>query len=177
MTTRIDSLEFQAPAVAQLMQQRSLIIGLVFSVICAGLAFRWSEEFFRAYLLAYVFWVGISLGSMAILMITHISGGNWGLVIRRQLEAAANVLPLMAVLFLPIIAGMKHLYVWTHPESFPADKQLARIAHVWLTSNGFIVRAVIYFVVWIALAYLLSRASTARPWGRRCRSAGSADRA
>jgi hypothetical protein len=162
MSTRIDNLELQAPAVAGRMQQRSLVIGLVFSVICAALAFKWSEEFFRAYLLAYIFWLGISLGSLVVLMIAHVSGGNWAIVIRRQLEAAANVLPLMAVLFLPIIAGMKHLYVWTHPESFPGDKQLARISHVWMTSNGFVVRAVIYFVIWIALAYLLTRASAAQ---------------
>jgi hypothetical protein len=162
MTTRIDALHLQAPAVAERMQQRSLIIGLVFSVICGALAFVWKDEFFRAYLLAYMFWLGISLGSLAILMITHVSGGNWGLVIRRQLEAAAGVLPLMAVLFFPIIIGMSRLYVWTHPERFPADKQLARIAHLYLTTNGFILRAVIYFVVWLGLTFLLTRASAAQ---------------
>jgi hypothetical protein len=156
------TLELQAPAVAQRMQQRSLAIGLLVSVICGALAFAWPGEFFRAYLLAYMFWLGISLGSLAILMITHLSGGNWGLVIRRQLEAAAGVLPLMAVLFIPIMVGMGRLYIWTHPESFPADKQLARIAHVYLTTNGFILRAVIYFAVWLGLTFLLTRASSAQ---------------
>ena len=162
MTTRIDALELQAPAVAQRMQQRSLIIGLAFSVVCCGLGFVWKEQFFRAYLLAYIFWLGISLGSLAVLMITHVSGGIWGLAVRRQLEAASAVLPLLAVLFLPIILGMKSLYIWTHPESFPGDKQLARIAHLWLTTNGFVLRAVIYFAVWIGLAFLLNRASSAQ---------------
>jgi hypothetical protein len=162
MTTRIDALHLQAPPIAERMQQRSLIIGLVFSAICGALAFVWKDEFFRAYLLAYMFWLGISLGSLAILMITHVSGGNWGLVIRRQLEAAAGVLPLMAVLFLPIIAGMGRLYIWMHPESRPEDKQLARITHLYLTPNGFILRAVIYFVVWLGLTFLLTRASAAQ---------------
>jgi hypothetical protein len=162
MTTRSASLELRAPAVAQRMQQRSLIIGLVFSAICGGLALVWPGEFFRAYLLAYVFWLVISLGALSILMVTHVSGGLWGLVIRRQLEAAAGVLPLMAVLFLPIIAGMGRLYVWTRPQDFPADKQLARIAHLWLTSNGFVIRAVLYFAVWLALTFLLNRASDAQ---------------
>jgi hypothetical protein len=143
------------------MQSRSLVIGAIFSVICAALAFVWPDEFFRAYLLAYVFWIGVSLGSLALLMTQYLSGGNWGVVIRRQLEAASGVLPLMAVLFLPILVGMRRLYVWTHAQDFPGDKQLARIAHLWLTTNGFVVRAVIYFVIWIGLAWLLNRASAA----------------
>ena len=159
MSTGIQNLQLQAPAVAQRMQQRSLIIGLIFCVICAGLGLAWPGEFFRAYLLAYMFWLGISLGSLAVLMVQHLSGGAWGLVIRRQLEAAAGVLPLMAVLFVPIFAGMGRLYVWTHPESFSTDKQLTRIAHLYLTSNGFVMRAVVYFAVWIGLAFLLTRAS------------------
>jgi hypothetical protein len=162
MTMQIDAVHLQAPAVAQRMQQRSLIIGLVFSAICGALAFVWPDQFFRAYLLAYVFWTVISMGALSILMITHVTGGIWGLVIRRQLEAAAGVFPLMAVLFLPIIAGMSRLYIWVHPENYPADKQLARISHLWMTSNGFVVRAVIYFVVLIGLTFLLTRASTAQ---------------
>jgi hypothetical protein len=90
MTTRIDALHLQAPAVAERMQQRSLIIGLVFSVVCGALAFVWQDEFFRAYLLAHMFRLGISLGSLAILMSTHVSGCIWGLVIRRHMEAAAG---------------------------------------------------------------------------------------
>jgi hypothetical protein len=68
----------------------------------------------------------------------------------------------MAVLFLPIFAGMSRLYVWTHPESFGTDKRLARVAHLYLTTNGFVVRALLYFMVWIGLTYLLTRASAAQ---------------
>ena len=63
------------------------------------------DRFFQAYLVAYLFWLGVALGSMALLMIQHLSGGAWGVVIRRLLEAAARTLPVMAVLFVPIILG------------------------------------------------------------------------
>jgi hypothetical protein len=94
---------------------------------------------------------------MAFLMIQHLTGGKWGMVIRRQLEAAMKTLPLMAVLFIPIIAGMKHLYVWTNPAAVAKDTQLQRITQSYLTSNGFIGRAVGYFAIWLVLAFILNR--------------------
>jgi hypothetical protein len=154
----IGNLDVTAPAVAGRMQQRSLVIGIVFAVICGGLAFVWPGEFFRAYLLAYMFWLGISLGCLAMLMLQHMTGGAWGFVIRRLLEAAAGVLPLMAVLFVPVKLGMNHLYSWKHPENFH-DKHMQQVTQTYLTTNGFQVRAVIYFVIWIGLALLLSQAS------------------
>ena len=62
-------------------------------------------QFFRAYLAAYLFYLGIALGSMVLLMVYHLTGGSWGLLIRRILEAAMRTLPLLAVLFLPIACG------------------------------------------------------------------------
>ena len=56
--------------------------------------------------MAYIFWVGIALGSLAILMVIHLTGGAWGLVIRRPLEAATRTIPFMAILFIPIVIGM-----------------------------------------------------------------------
>ena len=80
---------------------------------CASSA-RWPrlDEFLRGYLIAYNFWLGLSLGCLALLMVQYLSGGLWGLVLRRVLEAAAKVLPLMFVLFLPILFGRHHLYAW-----------------------------------------------------------------
>src|SRR5439155_1353997 len=84
---------------------------------------------FRSYLLGFMLWLGITLGSMAILMIQHMTGGKWGMVIRRQLEAAVKCLPLMALLFIPIIAGMPYLYgTWLHPEA--KNKHLVDLSHV-----------------------------------------------
>ena len=74
------------------------------------------DRFFQAYLVAYTFWMGVVLGSLALLMVQHLSGGAWGIVLRRPFEAAVRTLPLMAVLFLPIVLGMHSLYEWSHAE-------------------------------------------------------------
>lgn len=69
-------------------------------------------EFFNAYLYAYLFWLGISLGSLAIVLLHNLTGGEWGRVVRRIADAAARLLPLMAVLFIPIVLGMHELFPW-----------------------------------------------------------------
>src|SRR5262245_16658501 len=90
------------------------ILGVVASVIGA---FSNSSQFFRSYLQAYLFWLGIALGCLAIAMLHHLSGGAWGLIIRRLLETAARTLPLLAVLFLPIVLGLPSLYEWARPAA------------------------------------------------------------
>jgi hypothetical protein len=121
-------------------------------------------------------WLGISLGSMAFLMIQHLTGGEWGMVIRRQLEAAMNVLPLVAVLFIPIAtAGMAHLYTGSHedPGGWPGwlhyngpDEHLRQMSQDYLRPwgtanflflNGYIGRAILYFAIWLVLARVLTR--------------------
>jgi hypothetical protein len=108
---------------------------------------------------------------MAFLMIQHLTGGMWGMVIRRQLEAAIRVLPLMAVLFIPLIAGLPYLYSGdgTSHGWFNAVKS---DGHLWdlsreymmrggtaqfLFLNGFIGRAVVYFIIWLLIAWTLVR--------------------
>ena len=88
--------------------QRLGMIAAVVGLALAGVGFAMAglERFYQAYLLAFSFWHGVALGSMALLMVQHLSGGAWGVVIRRPLEAAASTMPAMAVLFLPIIPGM-----------------------------------------------------------------------
>src|SRR6202161_2133720 len=110
-------LDLTAPAVVKKISQRSLVIGGVFAVIAAVLAFLRPDEFYRAYLLGFMCWLGVALGSMAILMIRHLTGGGWGTVIRRILGAAMRTLPLLALLFIPmIIAVAQHrIYPWAMP--------------------------------------------------------------
>ena len=133
------------------------------------LAFLRPDEFFRAYLLGFMCWLGVALGSMAILMIRHLTGGGWGTVIRRILGAAMRTLPLLAVLFIPVIFGIRHLYVWAQPLANIEDKHLRehleQITQTYLTVNGFIIRAIFYFAVWNVLSFLLSKWSkeTDRP--------------
>lgn len=156
---------YTTPPEASRYQQLALIVGLVFTLILAlGFFLGPREMFFRSYLLGYVFWIGIALGCLAILMLQHLSGGGWGLVIRRVLESGTRTLPLMAVLFVPIIFGMGHLYEWTHLSEMANGKTLEEkhlyemLLHKskYLNVTGFLLRTLLYFVIWGALVYLLN---------------------
>src|ERR1700727_3105461 len=99
-------LDLTAPEVVRKISQRSLVIGVIFSLISGALAFVRPDEFYRAYLLGFMCWLGVALGSMAILMIRHLTGGGWGTVIRLFLGAALRTLPAFAVVFIPIIIAV-----------------------------------------------------------------------
>ena len=99
-----------------LMQKRSLAVGLIAAVLCAGGALVFPPSFFRAYLSATIFWLGIPVGCLALLMLHHLVGGRWGFMIQRVLEAAIQTLPLMALLFIPLFFGLSDLYPWARTE-------------------------------------------------------------
>jgi hypothetical protein len=153
--------ETMAPPVARIIQRYSLVVGLIFAVIALGGAFLRPDEFFRGYLLAYMDWLGVTLGSMVILMIRHLTGGGWGTVIRRILGAAMRCVPLMTILFVPILFGLPRLYIWARPLDSIADKHLREhlqeITKSYLSVNGFIVRAAIYFAIWNLLSFFLTK--------------------
>src|SRR6476646_2492639 len=155
------NLDLMAPPVVKTIQQRSLLVGLGFGVIVAIGAWRQPEQFFRAYLMAFMAWLGVTLGSMAILMLRHLTKGAWGMVIRRILGAAMRCVPLMAAFFIPLLFGIRRLYIWARPLDAIADKHLREhlqeITKTYLTVNGFIVRAAIYFAVWWALSFFLTK--------------------
>lgn len=128
-------------------------VGLLVSV--AGLLVS-PEQFFRGYLVAYVFWVGVSLGCLALLMLHHLSAGGWGLVSQRHLEAGALTVTVMAILFVPLLFGLHHLYEWTHAEAV-AQSAVLQHKKPYLNVPFFIGRAAIYFAFWIIVVYLLRR--------------------
>ena len=160
-TVPMRNLDLMTPPVVKTIQQRSLIVGVVFSVIAALGAWLRPDEFFRAYLLAFMAWLGVTLGSMAILMLRHLTKGAWGMVIRRILGAAMRCVPLMVALFIPLLFGIRRLYIWARPLDAIADKHLREhlqeITRTYLTVNGFIVRAAIYFAIWWALSFFLTK--------------------
>jgi len=157
----VKQLDLTPPPVVKTIAGRSLIVGVGFGVIAVVLAFMRPAEFYRAYLLGFTLWLGIALGSMAIIMIRHLTGGGWGVVIRRLQGAAMRTMPLLALLFIPIILGMHHLYIWARPLSEITDKHLREhledITRTYLTANGFWMRAVFYFAIWNLLSFLLSK--------------------
>ncbi|HEV3220248.1 MAG TPA: hypothetical protein VGZ48_10790 [Candidatus Acidoferrales bacterium] len=132
-----------------------LISGITGLVVSVPGWLRAPDQFYRSYLLAYIFWIGIPVGSMAILMLHHLTGGGWGFVIRRTLEAATRTLWLMALLFVPLLIGMRHLYGWAQPQA--ASNPVYQQKHFFLNTPFFITRIFIYFALWMGLAWLLNR--------------------
>jgi len=162
-TATLNKSNLMAPAVAQTIQQRSIVIGLVGAVATIAGAFLAPHDFYSAYLIGFMFWLGLSLGCMAILMLYHLVGGSWGTVARRTLEAGMMTLPMMAVLFLPIVLNLPKMYPWARPEELAKDPKLADIARSYLHFGGFdgvFARYIIYFVIWIGMAYFLNSWST-----------------
>lgn len=113
------------------------------------------EQFFRSYLLAYVYWTGLAIGCLGLLMIHHLAGGRWGFGIRRLLEAGTRTLPVMFVLGLPVVLGMHELYEWTHADVVAADAVLQH-KQGYLNAPFFVARAVLYFAIWGLLAFFLN---------------------
>jgi hypothetical protein len=157
------TLPYAAPPALDRIQRRSLVIGVAFLVaaVIAAIVGHSGAQFFRSYLLAFVWWTGISLGCLAVLMMQHLAGGQWGFVIQRLLEAAVRIIPLLAIMFLPLIFGIPSLYVWDHREIILHNVKLQHQAQ-YLSAPWFIVRACIYFLAWIFLAYFLNRWSAAQ---------------
>ncbi|MEZ4606100.1 MAG: hypothetical protein R2865_04655 [Deinococcales bacterium] len=109
-------------------------------------------NFFQSYLYAFMFWFGIALGSLGLLLIGHLAGGPWAAMIRRPLEAGAMNIPIMAGLFIIILLGMGNLYEWTHAD-YVASHPLVAAKTSWLNVGAFILRSVIYFAIWTFLAW------------------------
>ena len=149
--------DYRAPESIDRIRQSALIAGVVGLVICIIGVVKAPDRFFPSYLLAFMFVLGLSLGSLGLLMLQHLTGGNWGIIIRRPLESATRVLALVAVLFVPIFFGMKYLYAaWLNAPS-SGEGALSEFQRSYLTPNGFRVRAVLYFVVWLILVFLFNR--------------------
>lgn len=129
------------------------VVGVGLSVVGAFVA---PEHFFRAYLVAFLFWVGIPLGCLGIMMLSHMTGGGWGLVARRIFEAAQRTLPFMVLLFIPIVLGMGSLYEWTRPEAVQHSELLQHKAP-YLNVPFFLGRTALYFALWGLFALLLNR--------------------
>lgn len=173
---RTNNSKCMAPEIAHVMYQRALTVGLLFGAVSLILAIfpDTRTQFFHSYLLGFMFWLGISLGSMAFLMIQHLTGGAWGMVLRRPLEAAIKVLPLMAVLFAPLVVGVPHLYsgdAQSHGwfNAVRSDGHLWDLSREYMTRfgtkqflflDGYLGRGIVYFIIWLLIAWTLTRWSS-----------------
>jgi hypothetical protein len=165
---------YNAPPSVRRFQQGALIAGIVFTLLLGLGFFLDRRQFFHSYLFAFSFWSGISIGSLALLMLQHLTGGGWGLVIRRVLEASTRTLPLVLILFVPIVLGAHSIYSWTDAHELEKHPILIEKSK-YLNLSFFTLRAAIYLGVWLAFAFLLNRWSllqdrtTDRQWGKRMR--------
>ena len=154
MTPLRDTADVAIPELAGV-QRRFLLIGAGGAVLSLIGAFVNLTQFMQSYLMAYMLCLGVTLGCLALGMVHQLSGGAWGVVLRRPIGAATRVLPVMTVLFLPIALGMTRLYPWTNADLVGRD-ELLQHKHLYLNTPFFLVRAVVYFTVWNAITYFLN---------------------
>jgi hypothetical protein len=149
--------EFKAPESVDRLQKGGLVVGGIAALMAIFGLMRSPADFFHSYIFSYMLVLGLTVGSLGLLMLQHLTGGIWGIVIRRPLEAASRNIVAMLILFIPIVMGMKYLYSGNGSETgwLNAPKEGEHALTSWqqgyLTSGGFLTRAVIYFIIWIGL--------------------------
>ncbi len=149
------------PADLDKIRRNALVIGVLGIILTVVGGMANMPQFYRSYLLGYLFWLAIPLGCLAIMMLHHLTGGGWGMLIRRVLEAASRTLPLMLVLGLPVLYGLGQLYEWALPEHVAGDELLEHKAP-YLNPGAFTGRYIGYFAIFLSLTFLLDRWSAAQ---------------
>ena len=148
--------DYQAPPSVNRVQRAGLFVGGMALLLAIPGALSSPEKFYHSYLFSYMLVFGLTVGSLGLLMLQHLTGGNWGIIIRRPLEAASRNIWLVLVMFIPIVLGMKTLYrAWLDPEHLK-EEPLSKFQQGYLTSGGFLGRAVLYFVIWFLLMWLFN---------------------
>ena len=151
--TNLDN--YQAPEEINRWRTFALGIGGLLSIIILVIAAIFPEQreqALRSWLLGFIFWGGIGIGCLGVLILQYLTGGAWGVVTRRILEAGSRTLPVVFLLFLPIMFGVSFLYEWTH-----LDDEIVRWRQPYLSVQWFIIRAVLYFILWYLMAYFLNK--------------------
>ena len=149
--------DFRAPESVSRLQNGGIVVGGVALLVAIVGAMKSPADFYHSYIFSYMLILGLTVGSLGLLMLQHLTGGIWGMVIRRPLEAASRNLWLMLILFVPIVMGMKYLYSGNDSETgwLNAPKEGEHALTSWqqgyLTEGGFLARAALYFVIWIVL--------------------------
>jgi hypothetical protein len=138
------------------LQSKLMMAGGAGLVVCAiGLVMN-PAQFVRSFLPVYMWILSVTLGSLALAMVHQVSGGAWGVVIRRILGAASRTLPLLTILFIPIALGVHVLYPWAD-DALVANDPVLQWKQPYLNVPFFLVRAAFYFITWNAIAFFLNR--------------------
>jgi len=147
--------DYQAPEEINRWRTFALGIGGILSIIILGIAVIFPEsreQALRSWLLGFIFWGGIGIGCLGVLILQYLTGGAWGVVTRRILEAGSRTIPILFLLFFPIMFGVTFLYEWTH-----LDDKIVQWRQPYLSAQWFIIRAVLYFLLWYLMAYFLNK--------------------
>lgn len=155
----VESLETRAPAFIRTVQSRALVVAVLAGIgTIVGFIVE-PNEAFHSWLLGFAYSWGLTTGPLAVLMLWYLSGGQWGMPIRRILEAAMKNIWLVALYFIPVAIGAKVLYPWMHPENMHGA-MMHNLGEHYLNWQLFVFRAALYFVAWGILVVFLSRWST-----------------
>jgi hypothetical protein len=153
----INTNNFSAPADIDRLRNIALGIGGICALVVLSVAAlfpEWREQALRSWLLGYVFWCGIGIGSLGLLILQYLTGGAWGVVIRRIVEAGSRTLPILAVMFVPLFLGVRSIYEWAYAPG--SDEILAhRLPYLNPTAWG--IRAIIYFAILGLIAHFLNK--------------------
>ncbi len=167
-----DAADFAAPPELGRWRTLALGIGGVLSIVILLVALLFPEmreDALRAWLLGFIFWAGIGVGCLGVLLLQYLIRGSWGVVSRRVLEAGTRTIPVLAILFFPILLGVRNIYEWTH--LIGTGDHVIDHRQPYLSVEWWMIRAVAYFVLWFLMAYFLNK------WGREQDEATSADAA
>ncbi|MFN0152631.1 MAG: hypothetical protein ACKVU1_18160 [bacterium] len=147
-----------AGAIIARWQRTAVLVAAAGAALCVVGVFVDATQFFRSYLVGYLYWLGIALGCLGVGLLHNMTGGAWGRVTSSFVNAAVKTLPLLALLFVPIALGFGRLYSWSDPAVVAAD-ELLRHKSAYLNVPATLARAVAYFAIWIGFGIILSRAA------------------
>ncbi len=149
--------EYPAPESVSRFQTRAFGVGAIALILAILGGLRSPASFYHSYLMSYLLVLGLTLGSLGLVMLQHLTSGHWGIIIRRPAESATRTLPLIAIFFVPIaLFGMKYLYgEWLDPKAVQ-EHPLSHFQQSYLTHSGYLIRAVIYFAVWLGLMFIFN---------------------
>ncbi|MCA9557803.1 MAG: hypothetical protein KC583_04485 [Myxococcales bacterium] len=133
-------------------------LGLIASGAAIAMGEELRRQFFFSYLVAFMLCLTIALGALFFTIIHHLTRATWSTGLRRIAENLAGTLPVLAVLFLPILLGLHDLYHWSH-EAVPAHDPLIRHKSGYLSTSFWVIRAVVFFGLWTAIALFFRRNS------------------
>ena len=137
------------------------VVGFGGSLLLARATENGMDHLLETYLVTFAFFLSISLGGLFFVLLEHCTRAGWSVVARRVAEAVAANVWVMAILVIPVVLGMDHLYHWTDAAAVAHDPLLeAKVG--FLNPTFFMIRLAIYFLIWGALATFLHRTSVAQ---------------